>query len=63
MEAVLFWAVQRLLFTIDDLRRISFKEWKVVSEEYEHGYLTWQQGWGAFPREISMQLIETFNFE
>lgn len=62
IQAALFWFAQRLLFTIDDLRKICHKGWDQVSEEYDRGLLIWQQGWTAFPREISMQLLEAFGY-
>lgn len=63
IKSALFWAAQRLLFTIEDLRKISGKGWKDVSAEYERGLLIWQQGWNAFPLEISRILTEEFVFE
>lgn len=58
VQVALFWAAQRLLFTIEELLRISVKGWSEVDEQYAKGLLMWQIGWNTLPQEIGRMLVE-----
>jgi hypothetical protein len=61
--ACLFWRMQSLLYTVEDVRKIAFYGWSRVMDEYERGLLIWQQGWISTHPDIGRELCLIMAFE